>query len=124
MKRTEVLEIIQSKPKQPIPTRRAMTTILESETLNLRHFLRKLNENGLNWEDCIKGLKAKERELKNYGRFYSLMSWTMRTYFVVTEYLIKKHFVPLFSCLTMADDLNTITKKLLQQRKVRGWIII
>ena len=41
------------------------------------------------------------------------MSWELREYFVVTEYLIKTHFVPLFRGLTMANDLNTVIKKLM-----------
>lgn len=104
MQRSEVLNHVSSKPDQPVPTRRIMTTLLEFKTLNVSKFLQELNDNGISWEDCIIGLMAKERELKNYGRFYSLMSWVMRTYFVVTEYLIKKHYVPLFAGLTMADD--------------------
>ncbi|KAL4704145.1 hypothetical protein ACJJTC_012961 [Scirpophaga incertulas] len=64
--------------------------------------------------------KAKKREIKPDGRFYSLMSWEMREYFVVTEYLIKTHFVPLFRGLTMADDLNTVIKKLMDNSSGQG----
>lgn len=32
------------------------------------------------------------------------MSWTLREYFVFTEYMIKKNVLPLFKGLTMAND--------------------
>ena len=45
--------------------------------------------------------------------FSSNMNWNMRLYFVITECLIKKKIVSLFSGLAMADDLNTFTRKIL-----------
>ena len=44
------------------------------------------------------------------------MSWKLREYFVATEHIIKEYDnVPLFSSLTMTDDLATLTKKLMDQ---------
>lgn len=48
------------------------------------------------------------------------MSWKLREYFVITEYLIKLHFVPLFKGLTMADDLTTLTKKMMDNTTGQG----
>lgn len=66
------------------------------------------------------GLKAKERELKRIGRIFSLMSWKLHEHFVITEYLIKENFVPLFSGLNMADDLNTVIKKMIDNTSGQG----
>ena len=54
------------------------------------------------------------------GRFFSLMSWKLREYFVITEYLIKCYFVPLFTGLTMADDLTTVIKKMMSTSSGQG----
>lgn len=120
MKRSEVLEHIQTKPHIPIPGRRVMHTLLNQEEMNYADFLQNINDNGLDREDLVIGLKAKERELKTEGRFFSMMSWNMRLYFVLTEYLIKTFYVPLFGGLTMADDMTTLTKKLLFCSKGQG----
>ncbi|QBQ65046.1 polymerase [Xinjiang tick rhabdovirus] len=120
LNRNEVIEHIQSNNNRPIPARRVMETLLTEETVDIPKFLRNIDENGLEWDDLVIGLKAKERELKRKGRFFSLMSWNLRLYFVITEYLIKKHYVPLFSGLTMADDLTTVTKKLLAATSGQG----
>lgn len=61
--------------------------------------------------DLVMGLKGKKRELTLVLRFFALMFWKMREYFVIIEYLIKTHFVPLFKGVTMADDLTEFTKK-------------
>jgi hypothetical protein len=45
-----------------------------------------VNDKGLSLNDFIIGLRAKERESKVEGRFFA-MSWNLRLYFVVTEYL-------------------------------------
>lgn len=48
------------------------------------------------------------------------MSWTLREYFVITEYLIKEHILPFFDGITMADDQTTITRKMLDRTKGQG----
>lgn len=120
LQRSEVINHVINSPYKPIPAGRVMKTLLETENINVPEFLKEVNEGGFTKEDLVIGLKAKERELKDEGRFFALMSWKLRLYFVITEYLIKKHFVPLFSGLTVADDLNTMTKKLLAATEGQG----
>ncbi len=47
-----------------------------------------INDKGLSLNNLIIGLRAKERDSKVEGRFFAMMSWNLRLYFVVTEYLI------------------------------------
>ena len=49
-----------------------------------------------------------------------MMSWKLREYFVITEFLIKEHFVPYFSGLTKADDLTELQKKMLDTNTGQG----
>nr|QRZ60246.1 polymerase [Bovine ephemeral fever virus] len=118
--RSEVLKIIKEQKHKRIPTKRVLQTLLEKPATNWPEFLKAVNDYGLDWEKLVIGLKAKERELKEEGRFFSLMSYELRDYFVSTEYLIKKYFVPLFEGLTMADDLNTVIKKMLDVSSGQG----
>lgn len=120
MQRSEVIKHVRERPNRTIPARRVIGTLLERDSVDIKAFLQKINDHGLDLEDLVIGLKAKERELKDEGRFFSLMSWNIRLYFVITEYLIKLHFVPLFSGLTVADDQNTVTKKLLNATEGQG----
>lgn len=50
--------------------------------------------------------------MSEFGRYFSLMSWKLREYFVMTEYLLKLHVVPLFKGLTKADNQTTLIKKM------------
>ncbi|UAX43315.1 polymerase [Porton virus] len=120
MNRSEVLNHIREFPNKPIPTKRVLKTLLERPETNWKQFLQEVNDYGLDMEDLIIGLKAKEREMKRIGRFFSLMSWKLREYFVYTEYLIKEYFVPLFKGLTMADDLQSVIKKMLENSNGQG----
>lgn len=98
----------------PIPSRRVLEELLKRPTINPREFAEKINNHGLPDDDLIIGLKEKERELKRIGRFFTLMSWNLREYIVLTEYLIKKFYLPLFDGVTMSDGLSTIFKKMIQ----------
>ncbi|AIR95568.1 polymerase [Koolpinyah virus] len=118
--RSDVLKHIRENPNKPIPTKRVLKTLLEKPATVWPEFLKRVNDHGLDWESLVIGLKAKERELKDAGRFFSLMSWELREYFVFTEYLIKEHFVPLFKGLTMADDLQTVIKKMIDVSSGQG----
>ncbi|AJR28559.1 polymerase [Connecticut virus] len=118
--RSQILEHVSSKPRIPIPGVRVIETLITTDVPPVRAFLQDVNDNGLSSEDLVIGLKPKERELKDEGRFFSLMGWNLRLYFVITEYLIKKLFVPLFKGLTMADDLNTVTKKMIAATEGQG----
>ncbi|AZL49339.1 RNA-dependent RNA polymerase [Charleville virus] len=100
---------------KPIPTRRVLMSLLENEDTNWTEFLQRINDKGFTSEELIIGLRAKERELKIKGRFFALMSWKLREYFVITEWLIKHHFIPLFEGLTMADDMNTVITKMINK---------
>lgn len=120
MQRSEVLNAVQSSPNKPIKTLKVLKTLLSTKEEPWGEFLQRISDNGLDIEDLVIGLKGKEREVKIKGRFYSLMSWKLRQYFVITEYLIKEHFVPLFDGLTMADDLSVVTKKLLKVTEGQG----
>nr|CAG9163313.1 MAG: RdRp L [Obodhiang virus] len=120
--RSDVIKFIQNPQIKRIPTKRVLSTMISRPARNWPEFLKTINDHGLDWEKLVIGLKAKERELKIDGRFFSLMSYDMRDYFVITEYLIKKYYVPLFKGLTMADDQNTVVKKMLKVSKGQGLI--
>ena len=109
MTRSEVLSHIKEHPNKPIPSKKVLITLLEKSATNWSEFLDEIDQHGLPDEDLLIGLKGKERDENSRAVFYS-MSWRLREYFVVTEYLIKKFFVPLFSGMTMADDMTELTK--------------
>nr|WOC29236.1 L protein [Himastelon rhabdovirus 1] len=94
--------------------RKVLNTILRSSQLNVIDFLNKIDRDGLDDDDLVIGLRAKERELKRIGRFFALMTLNLRYYFVITEMLIAKHILPLFGSLTMMDDLNKVFKKMVK----------
>nr|WAK77216.1 MAG: RNA-dependent RNA polymerase [Rhabdoviridae sp.] len=111
--RKEVEIAISTKADGPIPSKKVLQTALRTPQRNTRDFLSSVNDVGLPRDALVIGLKGKEREVKRNGRFFALMSWDLREYFVSTEYLIKTFYVPLFQGLTMADDLKSVTKKIL-----------
>ncbi|AZS32226.1 polymerase [Rhinolophus rhabdovirus DPuer] len=118
--RSEVLNFLALHPGEVIPTKKVLNTLLHTPSTNWPEFLKDIDENGMPDDSLIIGLKGKEREIKIKGRFFSLMSWKLREYFVVTEYLIKEHFVPLFNGLTMADDMTTVISKLMDRTQGQG----
>jgi len=73
-----------------------------------------LNDEGLSLNDLIIGLRFKEYESKAEGRFFAMMSWNLRLYFVVTENLIKRDFLDLFPGITMKDSLNEVSNKIIK----------
>ncbi|KAL4702133.1 hypothetical protein ACJJTC_019409 [Scirpophaga incertulas] len=120
LNRDEVLAHVKRDPLHPIPSKKVLESLLHRPATNWKDFLRQIDEVGLSLNSLAIGLKGKEREIKIWGRFFSLMTWELREYFVVTEYLIKTHYVPLFKGLTMADDLNTVIKKLMDNSSGQG----
>ncbi|QCF24331.1 RNA-dependent RNA polymerase [Frog lyssa-like virus 1] len=104
----------------PVHSHKVIVTALESDPINPRLFLTTINDNGLPDDDLIIGLKPKERELKRDGRFFALMSWNLRLYFVITEKLLADHILPLFDALTMTDNLNKVFKKLVDRVSGHG----
>nr|QRW41849.1 MAG: RNA-dependent RNA polymerase [Merida virus] len=97
-----------------IKSKSVLESFIQKPATNWKEFLERINREGLDLEHLAIALSAKEREIKDIGRFFALMTWELREYFVVTEYLIKLFYVPLFKGLTMADDLNTVTMKMLK----------
>jgi mRNA capping enzyme len=111
----EFIQHMKNAPNNPIPTRKVLHTLLKMPATDWPKFLKRIDEEGLDKNVLIIGLKAKEREIKLKGRFFALMSWELREYFVFTEYLIKKNVLPLFKGLTMADDQNTLVQKMMKR---------
>nr|UYL95634.1 MAG: RNA-dependent RNA polymerase [Tongren Rhabd tick virus 3] len=111
--RSEVINWIRDHPNLPIPSKKVLKTALHTPQRNTKEYLTQINDEGLPRDSLVIGLKGKEREIKKNGRFFALMSWDLREYFVSTEYLIKTFFVPLFQGLTISDDLKSVTKKIL-----------
>jgi len=97
----------------PIPSKRVLEELLSRPTVDPIQLVSDINDNGLELDYLIIGLKEKERELKAIGRFFTLMSWKLREYIVLSEYLIKKFYLPLFDGVTMSDGLTTVVKKMI-----------
>ncbi|AFQ62098.1 polymerase [Ikoma lyssavirus] len=104
----------------PVPSEKVIITALSQNPVNPREFLKRIDDHGLDPDDLIIGLKPKERELKIEGRFFALMSWNLRLYFVITEKLLANHIIPLFDSLTMTDNLNKVFKKLIDRVTGQG----
>lgn len=115
-----IINHLRNYPGRSIPTKKVLRTLMERTATNWPEFLERIDKFGLPKNSLVIGLKEKEREVKRFGRFFSLMSWDLREYFVFTEYLIKTYFVPLFYGLTMADDLTTVVKKMLDNTNGQG----
>ncbi|AJG39207.1 RNA-dependent RNA polymerase [Wuhan Louse Fly Virus 9] len=118
--RSEMKAFLAAHPNSSIPSHKVLSSLLSNPSTNWPIFLDRVNKHGISLDNLIIGLKEKERELKIGGRFFALMSWEIRDYFVMTEYLIKTHFVPLFDGLTMADDLTTVIGKILRNTEGQG----
>lgn len=94
------------------PTKRLIISILKTKKINPVKYLEFVNKYGFLENDLIIGLRGKEREIKLEGRFFSLMSFALRLYFVSTEYLANKYILPLFPEITMGLS-GTDTMKLM-----------
>lgn len=113
----EVKSIATRDNANPIPTERLLRTYLKEERINIKDFILDIDTSGFAENDLIIGLKAKERELKRFGRFFTLMTWKLRMYFVISEYMIKKDIVPRYKGLTMADGFIEVMEKMLDRTK-------
>lgn len=120
IQKKELISHLVSHPGERIPTLKVLNTLIRRPATNWPQFLRMIDQFGLSEDDLVIGLKAKEREIKKKGRFFALMSWALREYFVFTEYLIKKNVIPLFKGLTMADDQTTLIRKMLDNTAGQG----
>uniref|UniRef100_A0AB38Z1Q4 Replicase n=1 Tax=Corixo rhabdovirus 2 TaxID=3078403 RepID=A0AB38Z1Q4_9RHAB len=115
-----IQEILKHQKGGTIKSYSVLQSLKDRPAQNWPEFVRKVNDVGLTVEELVIGLKAKEREIKDIGRFFALMSWALREYFVITEYLIKEFYIKLFKGLTMADDLNTVIEKMMQSTDSQG----
>ncbi|AMK09255.1 RNA-dependent RNA polymerase, partial [Drosophila tristis sigmavirus] len=118
--RKELKAHLQSNSGSRVPSHKVLKTFISRKATCWPEFLQRVNDHGLDLDSLIIGLKAKEREIKKFGRFFALMSWELREYFVVTEYLIKLFFLPLFKGLTMADDLTMLIRKMMDSTHGQG----
>nr|ABZ81171.1 polymerase [Lyssavirus lagos] len=118
--RTKLIYWLSENKGGPVPSEKVIITALSKPPVNPREFLKSIDLGGLKEDDLIIGLKPKERELKIEGRFFALMSWNLRLYFVITEKLLANHILPLFDALTMTDNLNKVFKKLIDRVTGQG----
>lgn len=104
--------------------RRTVLKWLKKNMMSMRDFLNMIDVNSLPDNSLIIGLYAKERELKWHPRFFSLMSFHLRLYFVATEQLLSDNLLRYFPQITMTVNLLDMTKKILdmsgKQRDGRG----
>nr|WNN28912.1 RNA-dependent RNA polymerase [Vinca chlorotic spot virus] len=112
-KKSELIKMVQERGSVMDQTsRRGVLRWLHSAMMPVRDFLDKINEDGLDNDDCIIGLYPKERELKNEARYFALMSFNMRLYFTITEHLANDHLLEYFPMVTMSDSMLELQKKL------------
>ena len=118
--RQELYDHLQRSPNSPIPSRRVLLQVLESKDFNVKDFLEHVSKNGISKDDLIIGLLEKERELKSTGRFFAICGFTLRMYFVVTEYLIKKFYGKLFKGMTSTNSMAEINELLEEISKIQS----
>ena len=106
--------------KGSIPSKKVLQTVLQQPATDIPAFLKEVNDSFFDLEDLMIGLKPKERELKIEGRYFSLLTWKLREYFVVTEYLIKEQILPLYQGLTMRDSMIEVLKKMMNGADGQG----
>lgn len=111
----DILRYVERDPTNPIPTKRVLKTYLEKPRINIKDFILDVDNNGLKKEKLVIGLKAKEREMKKFGRFFTLMTWDLRLYFVISEFMIKEDFIKVFPGLTMGDGHIDLINKILDR---------
>ncbi|DBA36723.1 TPA_asm: L [Morus betacytorhabdovirus 1] len=92
--------------------RRGVLKFMRNPYIECESFLKEINDNSLDDDDCVIGLYPKERELNSVPRMFSLMSAKMRNYVVVTEHMIADDILPYFPQITMTNDLLSLTKKI------------
>nr|DAZ87913.1 TPA_asm: hypothetical protein [Microrhabdovirus] len=115
-KRSEIFKVLEMPPYERLKTavsRRVIITALTSRSINVKEFLTKIDNEGLPLEDLVIGLRAKEREENDAGRFFALMSYNLRSYFVSTEWLLSTFILPLFPSITMTHNMQEMQEKFL-----------
>nr|AVM87284.1 L protein [Beihai dimarhabodovirus 1] len=92
--------------------RRVLLAFLGRENVEVMDLLKQIDKEGIPLLQSVIGLRAKERELKEEGRFFSLMTFIIRIYFVLTEMMIAEFILPVFPEITMTDDMTKVYSKM------------
>lgn len=85
---------------------------LNSGVLRPVDVLREIEANGFARKELLIGITPKEREMKRVPRVFSLMTFYVRLYFVMTEGLISDNILPLFKQITMTLSSVELLKRL------------
>ena len=120
MQKAETLRWVQEHSTGSIPSKKVLQSVLERPETNIPEFLKRVNDCFFDDEDLMIGLKPKERELKIEGRYFALLTWWLREYFVITEYLIKDQILLLYQGLTMRDSMMEVLNKMLNGAEGQG----
>ncbi|QKW94166.1 L protein [Varroa jacobsoni rhabdovirus 1] len=86
---------------------------LDSPDIAPHEFLREKDIKGFTRNELIIGQVAKERELKLEPRMFSLMTFPVRLYFVLTEAMIAKSILPYFKQITITYKDLELKKRLI-----------
>ncbi|WPV62782.1 MAG: RNA-dependent RNA polymerase [Jingmen bat rhabdovirus 2] len=112
--RSEITHLLTSpRPYKKSATSSVVESYLRTPHIDAIGFLKEVDRKGIKKEYLIIVLKEKERELKKKGRFFSMMTFVLRLYFVSTEWLIEKYVLPLLPEITMCKDQLEFTQQLL-----------
>jgi len=96
----------------PIDTRRVLLSYLKENYDDISTFLQDINDNGFTPDECIIGVRPKERELKVEGRLFAMLTMKARLYFTSTEVLLSESIIPLFPQTIMGDGALTLSKRI------------
>lgn len=72
--RKEVLSHIKTNPNVPIPTKKFLEIFLKKPSTDWKEFLKEVNDQGLQEDDLIIGLKGKENQIKRKVLYINLMA--------------------------------------------------
>ena len=100
--------------------RRCCKLLFKGHPLTFPRFLKEVSDNFFDKEALMIWLKPKEKDLKIEGRYFALMTWTIREYFVITEYLIKEQILPLYQGMTMRDSMMEVLRKMMNCTNGQG----
>lgn len=93
--------------------RRLINAFIMDDHEDVVLLLERINREGLPDEDLTIGLTAKERELKNVPRTFSIMPLNLRRYITATEALIAECVLPWIPEITMGISGTDLIKRML-----------
>ncbi|KAI0980335.1 hypothetical protein GJ496_003058 [Pomphorhynchus laevis] len=93
--------------------RRVIVKWLKTNFSDVTTFLQMINDYGIDKNELVIGLSPKEREVKPIPRMFAVTSMPIRSYVVITEEMIATDFLPLFPEITMKDDLQKLTERMI-----------